>query len=282
MRNSTEIYSLLEKITWQDNRILALYMNGSRVNPNVMQDDFQDYDVVFVVTETSSFINDKKWINNFGSPFYFQLPDENPNFPNDKENFYGYLVQFDDGVRMDIHIETLSHALENIKNDSLCKILIDKNNYLPTIPESSDKNYWITKPTEIDFLACCNEFWWCTNNLAKGLWRNEILYVQDMANFVVRKQLEKMLSWKVGVKNDFSASVGKSSKYLQNYVDESEYNQYLQTFFTCDIESAWKSIFLMCDLFEKISVEVANKLGYTYNFDEAKNARDFLDRVRNL
>jgi aminoglycoside 6-adenylyltransferase len=168
-------------------------MNGSRVNPNVMQDDFQDYDVVFVVTETSSFINDKKWINNFGNPFYFQLPDENPNFPNDKENFYGYLVQFDDGVRMDIHIETLSHALENIKNDSLCKILIDKNNYLPKIPESSDKDYWVKQPSQEQFLACCNEFWWCTNNLAKGLARKEILYVQDMANFVVRNELEKML-----------------------------------------------------------------------------------------
>lgn len=257
-------------------------MNGSRVNPNVMQDDFQDYDVIFVVTETSSFINDKNWINNFGKPYYFQLPDENPNFPNDKENFYGYLVQFEDGVRLDIHIETLSHALENIKNDSLCKMLIDKNNYLPKIPESSDKAYWVKKPTQEQFLACCNEFWWCTNNLAKGLWRKEILYVQDMTNFVVRKQLEKMLSWKAGIKNNFSVSVGKSAKYLQNYIDESEYNLYLQTFFNCDIEIAWKSIFLMCDLFEKISVEVANKLGYSYNFDEAKNARDFLDRVRKL
>ena len=103
-----------------------------------------------------------------------------------------------------------------------------------------------------------------------------------MANFVVRKQLEKMLSWKDGLKNNFSVSVGKSAKYLQIYIDETEYNQYLQTFFTCDIESAWKCIFLMCDLFEKISVEVANKFGYTYNFDEAKNARDFLDRVRKL
>ena len=282
MRNSTEIYSLLEKITWQDSRILALYMNGSRVNPNVMQDDFQDYDVVFVVTETASFISDKNWINNFGKPYYFQLPDENPNFPNDKENFYGYLVQFEDGVRLDIHIETLSHSLENIKNDSLCKILIDKNNYLPKIPETSDKDYWVKQPSQEQFLACCNEFWWCTNNLAKGLARKEILYVQDMANFVVRKELEKMLSLKVGIKTDFKVSVGKSAKYLQNYIDESEYNLYLQTFFNCDIEIAWKSIFLMCDLFEKISVEMANKLGYSYNFKEAKNARKFLERVRKL
>lgn len=282
MRNSTEIYSLLEKIAWQDNRILALYMNGSRVNPNVIQDDFQDYDVVFVVTETFSFINDKKWINNFGNPLYFQLPDENPNFPNDKENFYGYLVQFDDGVRLDIHIETLQHALENIKKDSLCKILIDKNNYLPAIPESSDKDYWVKKPTQEQFLACCNEFWWCTNNLAKGLARKEILYVQDMANFVVRKELEKMLSWKVGIKTDFKVSVGKSAKYISKYLESDIYENYLKTFFSCDIESAWKSIFLMCDLFEKTAEEVAKQFGYTYNFYEAKNAREFLEMVIKL
>ena len=282
MRNSTEIYSLLEKITWQDNRILALYMNGSRVNPNVIQDDFQDYDVVFVVTETFSFINDKQWINNFGNPFYFQLPDENPNFPNDKENFYGYLVQFEDGVRLDIHIETLQHALENIKKDSLCKILIDKNNYLPAIPESSDNDYWVKKPTQEQFVACCNEFWWCTNNLAKGLARKEILYVQDMANFVVRKELEKMLSWKVGIKTDFKVSVGKSAKYISKYLESDIYENYLKTFFTCDIEAAWKSIFLMCDLFEKTALEVAKQFGYTYNFYEAKNAREFLEMVIKL
>lgn len=279
MRNSTEIYSLLEKITWQDDRILALYMNGSRVNPNVMQDDFQDYDVVFVVTETFSFINDKQWINNFGNPLYFQLPDENPNFPNDKENFYGYLVQFDDGVRLDIHIETLQHALENIKKDSLCKILIDKNNYLPTIPESSDKDYWVKKPTQEQFLACCNEFWWCTNNLAKGLARKEILYVQDMANFVVRKELEKMLSWKVGIKTDFKVSVGKSAKYISKYLESDIYENYLKTFFTCDIEAAWKSIFLMCDLFEKISEEVSSFLQYKYIKTECKNAKNYLEKI---
>ena len=279
MRNSTEIYSLLEKITWQDNRILALYMNGSRVNPNVMQDDFQDYDVVFVVTETSSFINDKQWIDNFGNPLYFQLPDENPNFPNDKENFYGYLVQFDDGVRLDIHIETLQHALENIKKDSLCKILIDKNNYLPKIPESSDKDYWVKKPTQEQFVARCNEFWWCTNNLAKGFARKEILYVQDMANFVVRKELEKMLSWKVGIKTDFKVSVGKSAKYISKYLDKEIYENYLKTFFTCDIESAWKSIFLMCDLFEKMAEEISSFLQYKYNKTECKNAKNYLEKI---
>jgi len=48
--------------------------------------------------------------------------------------------------------------------------------------------------------------------VAKGLWREELLYVQDMMNFCVRKQLEKVLSWKIGIKTDFSVSVGKICK----------------------------------------------------------------------
>ena len=282
MPNEKEIFDLINKIVNEDEKILAVYMNGSRTNPNVNKDIFQDYDVVFVVSDVGLFSKNPEWINKFGNPFYMQLPDENPNYPSDKENFYGILVQFDDGIRMDIHFESLNHAVEHIKDDSLCKILIDKNNYLPTVPESSDKNYWITKPTEIDFLACCNEFWWCTNNLAKGLWRKEILYVQDMTNFVVRKELEKMLSWKVGIKTDFKVSIGKSAKYISNYLDKEIYENYLKTFFTCDIESAWKSIFLMCDLFEKTALEVTKQFGYTYNFDEAKNALEFLERVYKL
>ena len=40
-----------------------------------------------------------------------------------------------------------------------------------------------------------------------------------MANFIVRKQLEKMLSWKVGIITGFSVSVGKSAKYMNKWLD---------------------------------------------------------------
>ena len=41
-------------------------MNGSRTNENVPKDIFQDYDVVYVVTDTLPFVEDKKWIDSFG------------------------------------------------------------------------------------------------------------------------------------------------------------------------------------------------------------------------
>ncbi|WP_343216395.1 aminoglycoside 6-adenylyltransferase [Clostridium simiarum] len=43
------------------------------------------------------------------------------------------------------------------------------------------------------FWTCCNEFWWCLNNVAKGMWREEILYVMDTLDFTIRVELKNML-----------------------------------------------------------------------------------------
>lgn len=282
MRSEEEMYKQILDIAENDSRIVAVYMNGSRTNKNVPRDVFQDYDIVYVVKETRSFIEDKNWINKFGKISYMQYPDEHPDYPSDKANFYGWLMQFSDGNRIDLHVETVRHAKEHIMDDKLCKILLDKNDIFPKMPEATDEQYWVKKPTIEQFLACHNEFWWCSNNLAKGLWRGEITYVQDMANFVVRKQLEKMLTWKVGVLTDFSVSVGKSAKYIYKWLDEAEYNEYLKTYFSGNIEEAWKAIFIMCDLFQKVTTWTANKLGYDYNKKEAEAAYNYLRKVRRL
>lgn len=282
MRNEEIMYGLLMDIAKADDRILAVYMNGSRTNPNVPKDIFQDYDIVYVVRETKSFIGDKDWIHKFGKILYMQYPDESPDYPSDKENHYGWLMQFEDGVRIDLTVQTIQFAREHIHDDRLCRILLDKENILPEVPESTDADYHVKKPSEAQFQACANEFWWCSNNIAKGLWRGEMPYVQDMTNFIVRKQLEKMLAWKTGIRTDFQVSVGKSAKYLYRWLDAGEYQEYLDTYFGGDIEGAWAAVLRMCSLFERTSEYVARELGYTYNDAEARAARSYLEHVRDL
>lgn len=45
MRTEKEMYDLILNIANNDERIRAVYLNGSRTNPNVPKDIFQDYDV---------------------------------------------------------------------------------------------------------------------------------------------------------------------------------------------------------------------------------------------
>lgn len=282
MRSESEMYKLILDVAKEDERIRAVYMNGSRTNKNVQKDIFQDYDIVYVVTDTKPFIDEKAWIDRFGERLFMQYPDESPDFPSDKKNIYGWLMQFADGNRIDLHVESIPHAKGNITCDKLCMVLLDKDKLLPEICESTDEDYQVKKPSKEQYLCCCNEFWWCLDNVAKGLWREEITYVQDMLNFTVRKQLEKLLSWKVGIETDFSVSVGKSGKYMYKWLSEREWDTYLETYDAATVERCWDAVEKMCMLFEEAAIWVGERLGYPYNMEEGKNCQKFLKHVRSL
>ncbi len=99
MRSEQEIMNLIIRIAKNDERIRAVYMNGSRTNPNVPKDIFQDYDIVFVVRETSSFINDDNWISKLGNLLMIQEPDKLDKGIGQDKNFddtYAYLMLFTD------------------------------------------------------------------------------------------------------------------------------------------------------------------------------------------
>ena len=52
MRSEQEMFDLILNTAREDKRIRAVYMNGSRTNPNAPKDIFQDYDIVYVVRDT--------------------------------------------------------------------------------------------------------------------------------------------------------------------------------------------------------------------------------------
>ena len=282
MRTEQEMYDLILGTAREDGDIRAVYMNGSRTNANAPADIFQDYDVVYVVRDTGPFRENRSWIDRFGERLFMQYPEENPGYPSEPERCYGWLMQFADGNRLDLHVVTLDYALETISNDRLCRILLDKDSCLPEIGEATDRDYWVKMPDERTFLDTCNEFWWCLDNVAKGLWRGEIPYAQDMVNLHVRPQLTLLLSWKVGIGTGFSVSVGKSGKYLYRWLPPGEWSDYLATYGPGNADGMWEAVNVMCRLFDRTARLVSRELGYRYNEQEADNCMAFLRHVRAL
>ena len=279
MRSEKEMFDIILKTAEADPRIRAVYMNGSRTNTNIKKDIFQDYDIVYVVSEMKSFLDNENWIDIFGKRLYMQLPealDKSLGKNADIDNNYGYLIQLADGNRIDLHLQTETFAKNEILNDKLCIILMDKDKLLPDIPPASDIDYHIKKPSQAEFSACCNEFWWIFNNVGKGLWRDEIIYAMDMINFYSRPELIKMLSWYIGIKTDFSCSIGKSGKYMSDYLEKDIWERFLMTYSTAKTEDIWNSVFIMTDLFDEIAAKSAVNFNYTYNTNEARNSRSFL------
>jgi aminoglycoside 6-adenylyltransferase len=287
MRSEKEMMDLIIGVAEKDERIRAVYMNGSRTNPNIEKDLFQDYDIVYVVKETYPFINDKNWISIFGEMAIMQLPDDNGNAWGENHDFtqsYAWLMLFKDGNLIDLSMETIDKAHESFsKNyDKLTMVLLDKDTILPKCPPPSDEDYWIKKPTGEQYYAHCNEFWWCLNNVAKGIVRDELPYAMWMYNVIVREPLEKMIEWHIGIKNNFTLSAGKQGKFFKKYLSMELYEMYTKTYSNGEYDNFWTAIFTACELFKTIAPQVGEYLGFKYRENEEKGMMEYLEWMRSL
>ena len=268
MRTEREMFDLILDFARQDERIRVVAMNGSRANPNAPRDTFQDFDIVFVVTEMASFLASDAWLDYFGRRVIMQKPDAMELFPAEGRSRFGYLMQYEDGNRIDLTLLPLQELELYLKEDSILRVLLDKDGRVPALPESSDVDYWIKRPTSGMFDDCCNEFWWLSAYVAKGLARDERPYAIAHLDYM-RNQLMTMLSWQVGLEKGFTFSIGKQFKYLQQHVEDAIWQRLCATWNAGSPEACAKALEGMLALFREVSKDVAQRLGYNYpNYDE--------------
>lgn len=253
-------------------------MNGSRTNPNAPKDAYQDYDIVYVVDEFDTFTVDNSWIDIFGDRLMLQMP-EAMRYPSG-EGHFNWMMLFTDGNRLDLTLIPIQ-KLELIGNDSLSISLLDKDGILPPFPNASDKDYLIKQPSELFYMSCCNNFWWCLQNVAKGIARNELPYAMLMYHNVVREELHDMISWYIGIITDFKVSSGKMGKYFKRYLPSDIYEQYLSTYSESNPNSMWGAITNTCELFSTIALQVAEYFSYEYNKHDEDNMRLYINNVKN-
>ncbi|AYA75815.1 aminoglycoside adenylyltransferase [Bacillus sp. Y1] len=285
MRSEKEMLDLIIRVATEDHRIRAVYMNGSRTNPRVPKDIFQDYDVVYIVEETASFIEENTWINVFGELLMIQEPERNDQLIGREVNLnqsYGYLMLFADGNRIDLRIQTQGEMIKDYGSDSLTVPLLDKDGVLPIIPQASDEDYHVRRPRITQYLACCNNFWWCLQNVAKGIWREELPYSKQMFELVIRSELHQMVDWWIGCQHNFKISPGKFGKYYKKHLPTCYWEMYRKTYCDSEYEHMWESLFTACELFRILAADVGEELSVEYPHIEDKNMMMYLERVRNL
>jgi aminoglycoside 6-adenylyltransferase len=281
MRSESEMYELILGIARADERIRAVVLNGSRANPNAPGDVFQDFDVIYVVTELDSFKGNPDWFGNFGERMIFQFPDDMGDPSPEDWGGYGVLMQFADGNRIDLGLVPLENMVQCL-DDSLSVALLDKDGILPDFPEPDESGYLPEPPTAKAFDDCCNEFWWVSTYVVKGLWRDELLYARFMLDEVVRSQLMKMLEWHIGLKTCFKINPGKFGKYYQKYLEPPVWEQLLRTYAAGTYEATWQALFEMGEMFRSLALPLAAHYGFEYPHDDDARVWAHLHHVRNL
>lgn len=282
MRTEAQVYDTVLGFAREDERIRVVTLEGSRTNVNIPPDDFQDYDITFFVTDMGSFTADDGWLDIFGERLILQKPEDMELFPAEEKGF-SYLMLFGDGVKIDLTLLPLELLEEYFTWDKLVKVLLDKDGTAGQRPAPTDVDYHLRRPTERMFDDCCNEFWNTVPYVVKGLCRREILFAIDHLSDVVRKELLRMLSWKIGIERGFDFSLGKNYKFMEKYLPAELWERLMSTYRMGSYGEMWEALEQCMALFREVSAETAARLGYRYpDYDEKISGYVSRQRARHV
>ena len=277
MRSEKEVLHQLLTFAGNNDMVRAVLLNGSRVNPNVENDIFSDYDVIFAVTDPKYFLNNQEWIKFFGDLIIMQQN----NLYSNGEECYIFLMLFSDGIRIDLSFRKVDN-IKDYLDDSLTRKLMDKDNRIRDLVPPSDISYYTKKPTKAEFDKTINEFWWVSTNVAKGLWREELPYAKFMFDVVVRHCLIKMLDWYIGMNHNWSINSGKAGRWFEKLLPVEIWESYKKTYAGTNYEEIWASLLEAGKLAGMIGIQIANHLGYNYPIEDSERVLKYLNKVRSL
>ena len=282
MRTEKEIIDLIIGFAQNDDRIRAVLMNGSRVNPNATKDIFQDYDIVDLVIDVEPFKDEDYILSHFGETIIIQKP-EDKIYPSPVgDGRYNYNMQFLDGNRIDLSFFNMNR-IDELTKDSLTEVLLDKDHIIPNLSEASESSYLIKEPTEKLFDDCCNEFiFGLASHIPKTIWRKELPLLKAYIDVVLRGPLINMLEWDIGIKTGFGTSIGKAGRHLQKYLEPEIYREFEQIYTDSNYDDIWNSLFLFYKLFKKTAESVAKEYGFQFPEETAKRALGLLKHIKQL
>lgn len=280
MRQEAEILELVKRTALDDSRISSAFLRGSRASGRIKRDVYQDYDIEYYVSDLAPYWDNISWLESvFGRTLIVQMPVimDDPDITPEMAERFTYLAIFSDGVRIDLSL------VKNpfYDNGEPAILLVDKDGGHDSV-YGDDSAYLPLPPSKSEFDRCCNEFWWCVNNLAKGIARGELPYAMNMLGIYIRPELDRMLGWLIGSMTDFSAGPGKLGRFMEKYLPDSMYKKYLKTFPQPSAGRMWTSCIEMCKLFSDAARITAKNLGLEYNSGWEDGIRIYIDMIRSI
>ena len=246
-------------------KVNAVAMSGSRTDPKAPKDEFQDYDIVYVVDDLDNLTSNLAWLDSFGTRMIEQ------------HNILGnrrlYLMLFEDGNRIDLTLCPKEYIKEWVESEADFTVLEDpKGLFAPYSP--NPRRYWTSPASEIDFDKACNEFWWVSAYVVKGIHRKQVIYATDHLYGICQQEFLKILAWQVASDRG-KVDIGKNYKYLFNYLPAEKEKQFSNLIDFSSLDKITQSLFATMELFHQEAQFLAHKMGFDYDMEVAEKMIEY-------
>lgn len=267
MRTEAEMLNLILQ-TAKTIQVETVAMSGSRTDTRVPKDEFQDYDVVYVVDDLDNLTSDLSWLDQFGKRIIEQHVVV--------DHRHLYLMLFEDGNRIDLTLCPIEHMKEWVDSEAVFIVLEDKKGLFESYPPNLQR-YWTSQASEKDFKESCNEFWWVSAYVVKGICRHQVIYATDHLYGICQKELLKVLAWQVA-RDKGTVDVGKNYKYLFNYLPTEKEKEFSDLLDFSSIEKLTQSLYATMKLFHQEAQYLAQKMRFDYDKEVAEKMIQYVEK----
>ena len=264
MRTETEMFDVILQ-TVKVLQVDAVAMSGSRTNPKAPKDEFQDYDVVYIVGDLDGLIADLSWLDQFGTRIIEQH--------NVLDHRHLYLMLFEDGNRIDLTLCPTEYIQEWVDSEAGFTVLVDEKGLFESY-SSSPERFWIHPASETDFEKSCNEFWWVSAYVVKGICRKQVIYATDHLYGICQQEFLKILAWQVASDRG-KVDIGKNYKYLFNYLPAEQKKEFSNLLDFSSLDKITQSLFATMEFFHREAQYLAKKLGFDYDMEVAEKMIEY-------
>ena len=266
MRTEKEMLDLILQ-TAKNLKVEAVAMSGSRTDTKAPKDEFQDYDVVYVVDDLDNLTSDLSWLDQFGTRIIEQH--------NVLGNRRLYLMLFEDGNRIDLTLCPTEYIQEWVDSEAGFTVLEDKKGlFEPYFP--SPQRFWTSPASAIDFEKACNEFWWVSAYVVKGICRKQAIYATDHLYGICQQELLKVLAWRVTADKGM-IDIGKNYKYLFNYLPAEKEIEFSDLLDFSSLDKITQSLLATMQLFHQEAQILVQKMGFDYDMEVAEKMIEYAE-----
>ena len=266
MRTEAEMLDVILK-TAETLQVEAVALSGSRTDTKAPKDEFQDYDVVYVVDDLDNLTSNISWLDLFGNRIIEQ------EVALDHRRLY--LMLFEDGNRIDLTLCPKEHIKEWVESEAGFTVLEDPEHLFEPYSQNLER-YWMSPASETDFKNSCNEFWWVSTYVVKGICRSQVIYTTDHLYGICQQELLKILAWLVASDRG-AVDIGKNYKYLFHYLPAEKEKQFSNLLDFSSLDKITQSLFATMQLFHQEAQSLAQKMGFDYDKEVAEKMIEYAE-----
>jgi aminoglycoside 6-adenylyltransferase len=295
-------------VAWAQTRqdIRAALVIGSRARTEHPADEWSDLDIVFFTTKPELYLSNADWLENIEKPL-LTFVQETPTGGQRERR-----VLFEGGLDVDFTIVNnaeaklllrflrlrkwfpkLPHLFPKRKAQKMLqeiadfvgiirrgmRVLLDKDGVVAFMPLVSDSSLSRPplKPTQSEFMALVNEFWYLAVLMTKKLRRGALWTAIRINDCSMKLLLLQMMEWHARAMNGWDYDTWHNGNFLEEWADPRALNALPDIFAHYNKDDMSSALRETMKMFRWLAIETAEQLGFPSPIDADRRTTELIE-----